>query len=70
MDAKQAKELANQKKKSLDDIMASIKTMANAGHQYCVTDLAQLRDPEAYKAKLESLGYKVIVNEKFFEVNW
>jgi hypothetical protein len=70
MNAQQARELMNSKKKSLADVFKTIETMANSGHNYATLETGLLLDAEGYQKQLITDGYNVQVTESNFSITW
>lgn len=70
MTAQEAKALSESKKKSFDDIMYSIRVMAESGSTCAAFDLEMVKDIEGYRESLEELGYEVTIFTNTFRVSW
>jgi len=70
MNAQQALELTNSKRKTLADVYGTIESMASGGHNYATLETRLLLDIEGYEEALVNDGYKVEVSEKHFSITW
>lgn len=69
MNAQEARELTLSKRRSTDEVMEMIKTMAGAGNSYATIKTVEVREPELTKAVLEAEGFNVVLDD-FFSITW
>jgi len=70
INAQEAKNITSKKKKTIEDIFKSIRTMAEAGKNFSVHQIENVLFPSDYAEQLSELGFTVKVDESFFSVSW
>lgn len=70
MNAQEAKVITAASKKPFDELMNTVKAMAESGHNYASFEPNRVADPEETKSRFEELGYTVTINEYQFKIHW
>lgn len=70
LNAEQARELMNAKKKDLNSILETIRAMANSGNNYATIETRVIADPKERQRELQGMGYNVEISENYFSIKW
>ncbi len=68
--AQDAVKLSEKNCKDLSDVIGTIKTMAGSGNRFATFESQKIKDIQFVCDELKVLGYEVVDNGKYLNINW